>query len=105
MGEKGGGTVVGVIGERYGRLTIVGEGYKEAGRNYLKCQCDCGRPAYVLLANLKQGTRKSCGCSRERPINPETRMVEGEHLRLANQFYRILDTLHDRAKIPQTDCC
>jgi hypothetical protein len=93
MGEKGGGTVAGVIGERYGRLTIVGEGYKEAGRNYLKCQCDCGRPAYVLLANLKQGTRKSCGCSRERQKKQEPGMDDNDCLKLAKQFYKILNRL------------
>lgn len=56
-----------MIGETYGRLTIIGDG----GRNHINrpiahCQCACGRELTTLYPNLRNGHTRSCGCiSRE----------------------------------------
>ncbi len=52
-----------VIGERYGRLTIVEETvvltkYKRR----FKCLCDCGKYTIVQLSNLRSSHTQSCGC-------------------------------------------
>jgi hypothetical protein len=55
-----------VIGERYGKLTIVGESYTDDRRHrYVQVQCDCGVPVKVVrLDGLKMEKVKSCGCAR-----------------------------------------
>lgn len=54
-----------VIGERYGRLVIIGEVPKEE-RNcrcrVVTCQCDCGNIKNIRLPNLTSGNTTSCGC-------------------------------------------
>lgn len=59
-----------MIGEIYGRLTIVGE-RKIDGRTFCECSCSCGevknRYGYlpkieVPYRHLKSGHTKSCGC-------------------------------------------
>lgn len=57
------------IGDRFGKLTIIGDaGYKPHGntgknRHFSLCQCDCGsEPIEVMDNMLKNGNKVSCGC-------------------------------------------
>ena len=51
-----------LIGQRFGRLTVLKEyGRKNLGRTWL-CQCDCGNECVVSQRSLKNGNTKSCGC-------------------------------------------
>lgn len=51
-----------IIGEKFGRLTIIDE-YRDF-RNFIfyKCKCDCGNETTVYRSNLISGKIKSCGC-------------------------------------------
>lgn len=52
-----------MVGQRFGRLTVVGPTEKRRGRAVVwECRCDCGNTAYTLLSSLKNGGKKSCGC-------------------------------------------
>lgn len=57
------------IGEKFGKLTVIGDaGYKPHGntgknRHFSLCQCDCGSfPIAVMDNSLKNGNTTSCGC-------------------------------------------
>lgn len=53
------------IGERYGRLTIIGISDKtdyKGYHTYKICQCDCGNITEVLYGNLLNHHTQSCGC-------------------------------------------
>lgn len=54
------------IGERYGKLTIIGYDHMGRYRSYYKCSCDCGKECVVAIQNLTGGKTKSCGCLRGR---------------------------------------
>jgi len=51
------------IGTRFERLTVVNLLGRIAGKGpvYL-CKCDCGNEVTAYENNLKQGSKKSCGC-------------------------------------------
>lgn len=49
------------IGERYGRLVIIGVDRRQSHKRYT-CLCDCGRTTYQRLDNLRNNTVVSCGC-------------------------------------------
>lgn len=57
-----------LIGERYGRYVVLGEGIAKPiiGSKYMrytsKCVCDCGAVKEVSNASLRAGTTRSCGC-------------------------------------------
>ena len=55
---------VDLVGQRFGRLTVICEAGKAKNRGELlwHCECDCGGNATVLTSNLKRGNTKSCGC-------------------------------------------
>src|SRR5207249_10260791 len=58
-------------GEKYGKLTIIGEVRKAApgGKSdrAVRCRCDCGSDLTTALRSLMSGDARSCGCSRGRP--------------------------------------
>ena len=65
-----------IIGERYGRLTVVGLGVLPSGREsqqYLICGCDCGNEKTIRKDKLKDGTTSSCGCFRREFISEKER--------------------------------
>lgn len=51
-----------LVGERYGRLTVI-DFYKKINREYFwTCKCDCGNITHVSSTNLKNRHTQSCGC-------------------------------------------
>ena len=58
------GAKISLIGNIYGRLTVISQSdlrYKDNKIKY-NCQCICGNEIIVGAANLKKGNVKSCGC-------------------------------------------
>ena len=55
-----------LLGKKFGRLTIQKLIY--GGETQCLCQCECGNSKIVRLANLKNGTTKSCGCLQREKI-------------------------------------
>lgn len=55
----------GMVGARFGMLTVLERAGHDAGRAYLwLCRCDCGETSIVRATSLRKGTTKSCGCQR-----------------------------------------
>lgn len=53
------------IGNKYGKLLVIEQGGIDTSRHKMwRCQCDCGNIVEVAGSNLRQGTIRSCGCSR-----------------------------------------
>jgi hypothetical protein len=56
------------IGSKWGRLTIVSRAEKPPGTTasvaYWLCKCECGNLKLAEGGNLRSGSRKSCGCTR-----------------------------------------
>ena len=48
-----------LIGQRFGRLTVIENLYSQGKK---KCLCDCGNIIDVVTTNLTNGNTKSCGC-------------------------------------------
>ena len=57
-------TVIGMVGEKYGKLTVVSLDRREGKKNRWICSCECGGEARVVRHNLLGGRTKSCGCNR-----------------------------------------
>lgn len=48
------------IGQRFGKVVVIGEEKYEKNRKYVKVKCDCGKTKYLRTDQLKKA--KSCGC-------------------------------------------
>jgi hypothetical protein len=53
-----------LTGKKFGRLTAMSEIGKKHKQVYWLCICECGNKTEVSTHNLRQGSVKSCGCSR-----------------------------------------
>jgi hypothetical protein len=52
-----------MLGEKYGRLTVVAPAENDKYNNaQWLCQCDCGTEKIIQGAALRRGAIKSCGC-------------------------------------------
>lgn len=52
-----------LVGEHFGRLTVLHEGRKNAHyERYWFCRCECGEVKEIKQDNLLKGRTKSCGC-------------------------------------------
>lgn len=57
MGKK-----IDLVGQRFGKLTVVSPAGKNNGGITWRCVCDCGQEAIVRSYFLRSGATKSCGC-------------------------------------------
>ncbi len=62
--------LIDIIGNRYGKLTVVSRSSDKVGRDILwLCQCDCGNKSKNTKGNLKSGRVISCGCLKKEGNN------------------------------------
>lgn len=56
------GKVIDLIGQKFGRLTVIEyRGVRNTFARWL-CQCDCGNRVEVVGISLRTGNTRSCGC-------------------------------------------
>lgn len=87
-----------MIGQRFGRLTVLEEGDRtRSGNVKWVCKCDCGTITKPINgANLKDGTTQSCGCLKvEKVIERSTK-----HNKCHTRLYRIWHGMRARCKYP-----
>lgn len=54
--------IQGMIGQRYGKLVVLGyDGVKKCS-NHVLCLCDCGKEVSVRVNSVETGKVRSCGC-------------------------------------------
>lgn len=53
-------------GTQFGSLTVIKEVAKSGQHRMMLCECKCGNKRSYRLGNLRNGTSKTCGCSRKR---------------------------------------
>lgn len=56
------------IGNRYGKLLVIGPAPNKNNKVRWTCQCDCGNIIEVYGHSLRIGRANSCGCSRVKPM-------------------------------------
>lgn len=58
------GAKLNLIGQRFGRLTVIESAPNKGRRTQWKCVCDCGNEYIALTDSLRSGKLQSCGCLR-----------------------------------------
>lgn len=88
-----------LLGQRFGRLTVIGDAGMDATRKnkVWQCQCDCGQTRAVPTAKLTRGHYVSCGCYRRE-------LLEGSrqsHGMSKTRTYKIWKGMHYRCTNPK----
>lgn len=66
-----------LIGEKFGRLKVVGFQGVDEGERVWRCDCDCGGVALVSSYKLTSGSKQSCGCL-HREVTGDRRRTHGK---------------------------
>lgn len=56
--------MIDLSGEKFGRLTVVGQAERRKHLIYWRCKCECGGETEVSGGALRAGRSKSCGCGK-----------------------------------------
>ena len=51
-----------LLGQRFGRLTVIKRAPNRGVKVNWLCQCDCGKQSVAFASDLRSGTHQSCGC-------------------------------------------
>ena len=66
-----------LVGDRFGRLTVIRyAGSGESGSRWV-CRCDCGNITEVASFSLRRGVTRSCGCLRRENFKNRTEERRG----------------------------
>lgn len=57
-----GGVLIGLTGNRYGKLLVIKRAPNFKGRVAWLCKCDCGNEKIATTQLLRRGSTTSCGC-------------------------------------------
>lgn len=58
-----------MIGEKYGKLTVLKKTKNKHNKTAYLCKCECGNEKVVYKNVLLSGQKVSCGCNRSRTVD------------------------------------
>ena len=93
------------LGQRFGRLTVVGFGERKLSNGAScvtwDCQCDCGNMTYGKLPNLvKSGEIRSCGCLKAEQNIRNLADQRRTHGKSNTRLYGIWEHMRSRCNLP-----
>ena len=89
---------VDLIGQRFGRLTVLERAENKGIHVCWKCRCDCGNEKIVRGCQLKNSNTQSCGCLQiERTIK-----AHATHRQTRTRLHRIWTAMKTRCFNPNT---
>ena len=74
---------VDMVGQRFGRLTVVRHHGFMKRRSTWVCQCDCGKETIVSRSALRNANTKSCGC-----LNHDSTVARNFHHGAASRKFK-----------------
>jgi hypothetical protein len=96
------GTLINMVGGRYGRLTVISRAENEGTRAAWHCVCDCGNKLVVSGKRLRTKHTQSCGCYRREVTCPAQGKANTKHGQSRTKGYlRYHSRLREIAEIRQ----
>jgi hypothetical protein len=83
-----------VVGNIFGKWTILSYSHKKSPHHYFHCGCACGSKRVVQFNSLRSGTSVSCGCHRS--VTSARNLTK--HGLSAHPAYRSWKAMHRRCK-------
>lgn len=89
-----------LLGQKFGRLTVIENLESENGRSYSLCLCDCGKtkPFKVMNKYLRNHHVVSCGCVKSERISGLGKKTGKEHITKAHEVAWENNKTHQKSK-------
>jgi hypothetical protein len=78
-----------VLGQKFGRLTVLNGPISRRGRNHWFCSCQCGNTTVVAVDKLISGHTRSCGCL-EKETTPALTHGESRNGKVSGRLHMFL---------------
>ena len=85
-----------LIGQRFGKLTVLKFAYIKSGNSFWICQCDCENTITTQGSSLKSGHTLSCGCYQKTAAS----IAKKTHGMTKTRLYRIYRHMKERCYSP-----
>lgn len=97
--------MINLVGEKYGRLTVVEFVKLENHKTFWKCVCDCGLTVIAKGNSLRTGNTKSCGCLRRENTAElgKSHVTHGESHGNRTRLYTIWCGMRQRCNNPNRE--
>ncbi len=97
--------MINIVGEKYGRLTVVELDSVKNHKAYWKCVCDCGLTVVANGNNLRSGNTKSCGCLHKEIVAAQGKAntKHGESHSNRTRLYTIWCAMRQRCNNPNRE--
>ena len=99
-----------MIGQKFGRLTVLGEGeairYPSGStKRRMLCRCACGIERLVIASDLRRGHSRSCGCMRSETyiLARNTRTIVDGFLGWTTEFLNFIPVGDTYALVDESD--
>lgn len=89
---------VSLVGQKFGRLTVLSDYGVKNGRTYSECLCACGNIVIVCNKYLKSGHTKSCGCYKNELVKEMGKRTGKKNIIAAQLKAHENNTKHDMSK-------
>ncbi len=90
-------------GDRYTRLTITAEPYRDGKYRRVECRCDCGNMTTPYTHALTKGDAKSCGCLHAEKSAERCRKRLTTHGQRSTPLYAVWRGMIDRCENPKNN--
>lgn len=87
-----------LIGQKFGRLTVVEFSHKSGRSHYWKCVCDCGKEVVRNGGTMRRLKCKSCGCLRKEVLSE----VNKTHGMTKSREYSTWRSMRSRCNNPKS---
>lgn len=93
-----GSTKINIVGQQFGRLTVISETDERTKCGEVKylCSCDCGNTKVISGTTLRNGKTRSCGCLSAEATSKRAKT----HGLTKTRLFRIWAGIHDRCYNP-----
>lgn len=92
-----------LIGQKFGRLTVLKYVYSKYKKRHWLCQCKCGNVSIVSTSQLKSGKTKSCGCLRRETTSQNAKKIKSTHHLTNTRIYSIWRSMKKRCYLSSND--
>lgn len=87
-----------IVGQRFGKLTVISSAPSEGGKCKWNCLCDCGNTSKPSTSALRSGTSASCGCA----VGASAKQRFSKHGLSNSPEYKVWGNLLTRTQNPKT---
>ena len=89
-----------LLGQKFGRLTVIKEAENKGKHRMWICKCECGKEKIIYQTHITTGKTTSCGCFRNEIVSETAKTIKTKHGMFGTRLYGIWHGIKTRCENP-----